>query len=71
MTTTTWFMKRHWTQENGSLKTRAELSRPDTNQAEQWLTLDLFLFRGQIWEVLLDGSVISRNGHGTQERLFN
>ena len=63
-------MKRHWTQTNGNLKTRAELSQPDTNQAEQWLGTDLFLFRGQLWKVLRDGSVISGNGHGTQGRLF-
>lgn len=63
MTTTAWFMKRHWTQIE-SLKTRGELSRPDTNQAEQWLTLDLFLYRGHIWEVLLDGKVIKLNGKG-------
>jgi len=55
----------------GYLKTRDELSRPDTQQAEQWLTPDLFLFKGKPWEVLVDGSVISRNGQGTQGRLFN
>jgi len=66
-----WFMAPHWTQANGNLKTKDELSRPDTQQAEQWLTPDLFLFKGKPWEVLVDGSVISRNGQGTQGRLFN
>ncbi len=61
---TLWFMAPHWTQTNGNLKTREELSRPDTNQAEQWLTSDLFLYRGHIWEVLLDGRVIKLNGRG-------
>ncbi len=70
MTTAAWFLKRHWTQENGNLKTRAELGRPDTNQAEQWLTPDLFLFKGKLWKVLFDGNVINGNGYGTQGRLF-
>ena len=64
-TETTWFMRRHWTQE-GNLKVRAELGRPDTNQAEQWLTPDLFLFKGKLWKVLFDGRVINGNGHGAQ-----
>ena len=71
MTTATWFMKRHWTQENGNLKTRVELSGPDTGQAEQWLAPDLFLFKAKPGRVLFNGKVISGNGEGTQERLFN
>lgn len=62
MTTPIWFMKRHRTQKCGNLKTRAELGRPDTQQAEQWLTPDFFLYRGHVWEVLLDGRVIKLNG---------
>ena len=64
-----WFMKRHWSQENGNLKTRAELIGPDTNQAEQWLTTDLFLFRGHVWEVLLNGQVVKLNGRANHRRV--
>lgn len=62
-----WFMAPYWTQK-GNLKTRVELSKPDTNQAEQWLTPDSFLYKGHIWEVLLDGRVVKLNGRGVQAK---
>lgn len=35
---------------------------PDTSQAEEWLSEDVFIFKGRLWEVKPNGEVVPCKG---------